>query len=90
MQSNNMIDEKTKQTVTVYTNVCQTRLNNLGKLVATSLVAPSSLARATSDGPPTTEPKASGCGSGVYASSAFEYQLTSIVRFRHSTLVIQS
>lgn len=74
MQSKNMIYEETKHTVEVFIDGWQKRLNMLCNLVATSLVAPSSLAEASLDGPRTTEPKASGGESGGYADSSSEYQ----------------
>lgn len=51
---------ETMQTVDADTKGWQTRLKELGNLVSTPLVAPSSLAWKTSDARSTTETKASG------------------------------
>lgn len=72
MQSGKTLSEKFERTVDVQTNGWKTHLNKLGKLVATSLVAPSSLAKAASNDTSVFESEASGSYSGDYSSRSFE------------------
>lgn len=67
--SKNTMNEKTVQTVVVYTNGWQNHLMELGKLITTSLIAPLSLTRTASNACSATEPKTSNGRSGGFASS---------------------
>lgn len=77
MQTKNTAYEKTKQTVNDYADDCHTSLFKQSTMVATSLAKPFSVAGASSNLPPITEPDTpeDDC-SGGQSSFSFECQFS--------------